>query len=44
MTILWLIVWALEGFPDILNELPADNNDTEWLIALGICVLVDIAS
>jgi hypothetical protein len=42
MTLLWLIVWAIEGFPNFLNHHPAGNHDTQWLIAGIVCLVLDI--
>lgn len=38
----WLFIWAIEDFPNFLNQLPSDNNDTQWLVAGIICLLLDI--
>ncbi len=35
MTVLWLIVWVLSGAP----QLEPWNS---WLVALGICLVIDV--
>jgi hypothetical protein len=38
MTILWFIIWLIEGTPDILN---GNGNDTAWLVTLGVAAILD---
>ena len=35
MTLLWLIVWVLSGVPEV-------GHWNAWMIALGVCLLIDI--